>query len=179
MRKIKTPLERRNLKTLRAGEEVLLSGTIYTARDQAHKRLSSIILEGRKMPLKLEGLIIYHCGPVFRKDEIISCGPTTSSRLDIFSEPLLKAGIRAFIGKGRRASFISVLLKKYQALYFVAPAGCGAYLAEKVVSSSLILFKDLGPEGVYRLEVKDFPLIVAVDTYGNDIYGRLKDGYKK
>ena len=162
----------KNLAQLSAGQEVLLSGEIYTARDQAHKRLIALVTAGKKLPLDLKDKIIYYCGPTATpKGKVIgACGPTTSSRMDVFTPPLLDKGLAAVIGKGRRSKSVREAIKKNKALYLLAPAGCGALLAKKVVSQKLIAFGDLGPEAIYRLEVKEFPLIVGIDAKGNSIY---------
>jgi fumarate hydratase subunit beta len=175
MKKITTPLDKKILIALKAGEEVLLSGIIYTARDQAHKRLVDMVLAGKKLPVDLAGKIIYYCGPTATPvgKVIGACGPTTSSRMDAFLEPLLAQGLTAMIGKGRRKAQVREVIAKYKAVYFVAPAGCGALLAGKVVKNKLITFKDLGPEAIYELEVDAFPLIVAIDASGNSIYQDL------
>lgn len=169
MKKINTPLEREEVKKLKAGEEVLLSGVIYTARDQAHKRLT----QAKKVPLNLKGQVIYYCGPTPRpKNKIIgSCGPTTSSRMDEFTPALLKKGILAMIGKGRRSKTIVQAIKKYKAIYFLTYAGCGALLSKYIQKAAKVAYKNLGPEAIYKLEVRDFPLIVGIDTRGRSIYG--------
>ena len=151
MRKLTTPLTKKDIAKLKTGEEVFLSGVIYTARDQAHKRLI-----GTKK-LNLRNQIIYYCGPTAtpRHKAVGSCGPTTSMRMDKFVGPLLRKGLLAMIGKGRRSKEVKQLIKKYKAVYFLAPAGCGALLAKKVISKKLVCFKELGPESIYRLEVKD------------------------
>ena len=173
--KIRTPLIKQVIGKLSAGEQVLLSGVIYTARDQAHKRLVELIKNKKKLPVELKNQIIYYCGPtVTPKGKVIgSCGPTTSSRMDEFTEPLLNKGLLATIGKGRRSKKIKEIIKKQKSIYFVAPAGCGAMLAKRVVSKKLVCFKELGPEAVYKLEVKNFPLIVGIDSKGKDIYKHL------
>ncbi|MCP4651786.1 MAG: TRZ/ATZ family protein [Candidatus Omnitrophica bacterium] len=159
------------MKYLKVGDEILFSGVIYTARDQAHQRLVKL----KKIPFDLEGEVIYYCGPsATPKGKVIgACGPTTSSRMDKFVEPLLKKGLVGMIGKGGRSKSVRQLIKKYKALYLVAPSGCGALLAQKVISKKIVCFKDLGPEAVYRLEVEDFPLIVAIDSFGRSIYEDL------
>jgi len=163
------------LRTLKAGEEVLFSGYVYTARDQAHKKLVDLIEKGKKLPLDLNNQIIYYCGPTKTPEGKIvgSCGPTTSSRMDEFTEPLLKSGIAAMIGKGRRSKKVRELIKKYKCVYFAAPGGCGALLAKKVLSKESVCFKELGPEAVCKLKVKHFPLIVAIDSRGKSIYKDL------
>lgn len=175
MKKLGTPLVKSNIEKLIAGEEILLSGIIYTARDQAHKRLVKLIREGRELAIDLNSQIIYYCGPTRTpKDKTIgSCGPTTSSRMDNFVEPLLQKGLIGMIGKGRRSKQVRDLIRRYKAVYFLAPAGCGALLSKKVLSKKMVCFKDLGPEAVYRLEVKDFPLIVGIDCKGNSVYEDL------
>ena len=157
---------------LKVKDEVLFSGFIYTARDRAHKRLVDLINKDKKLPIDLKNKIIYYCGPTNTpKGKIIgSCGPTTASRMDPFVEPLLKKGILAMIGKGKRGEFLIDLIKKYKAIYFIAPSGCGALLSKRVISKKLICFKELGPEAIYELKVKDFPLIVGIDVFGNIIY---------
>ncbi len=176
MKSIKAPFTKADLKKLRAGDEVLLSGIIHTARDQAHKRLVSLIEKGKKLPLDLNGQVIYYCGPTAspRTKPIGSCGPTTSSRMDDFIEPLLKKGLAAMIGKGRRSPKVKSLIKKYKCVYFIAPSGCGALLAKRVVENELVGFAELGPEAIRKLKVVELPLIVGIDSKGNDIYKNLK-----
>lgn len=169
---IRTPITNKDIESLEAGDEVLLSGIIYTARDQAHMRLVEMIKKEKKLPLDLTNQIIYYCGPApAPKGKVIgACGPTTSSRMDSFVEPILEAGVIAMIGKGGRADFVRDTIRKYKAVYFVAPAGCGALLAKKVLSRKLVCFKELGTEAVYALEVQDFPLVVAIDAKGGSVY---------
>ncbi|MCK5450780.1 MAG: fumarate hydratase C-terminal domain-containing protein [Candidatus Omnitrophica bacterium] len=174
IRHIVTPLDEKNLKTLKAGEEVLLSGIIYTARDQAHLRISEIVKNKMRMPVELEGQMIYYCGPTPAGDKIIgSCGPTTSSRMDRFTPDILSLGVKGMIGKGRRSSGIIEEMRKNKAVYFLAPAGAGAYLADCVESCKIAAFEDLGPEAIYKITVKDFPLVVGIDVLGKDIYKKL------
>lgn len=164
-----------DIKKLQAGQELLFSGTIYTARDQAHKKLINLIRRNKALPLDLENQIIYYCGPTAtpRGKIIGACGPTTASRMDSFVEPLLKKGLLGMIGKGRRSKKVRELIRKYKVIYLVAPAGCGALLAKKVLSKKLICFKELGPEAIHQLKVDDFPLIVAIDSTGKSIYEDL------
>jgi len=172
MKRINTPLTKIEIERLNVGERVLLSGIIYTARDQAHKRLAEAINKNQKIPVDLKGRIIYYCGPTpAPKGKIIgSSGPTTSSRMDEFTPALLKKGLLAMIGKGRRSKEVIQAIKKYQAVYFLTYAGCGALLSKYIKSAKPVAYKDLGPEGIYKLEVRDFPLIVGIDTKGRSIY---------
>jgi len=172
MKKIFLPLDYNQVKKLKAGDEVLLSGELYTARDQAHKRLVDLLKKGRPLPVDLRGAVLYYCGPTAaRPGRIIgSCGPTTSSRMDAFTPALLEAGAAAMIGKGCRSPEVIQAIRKYGAVYFIAAGGAGAYLSTKVKKATVAGFTDLGPEAVYRLEVKDFPVMVGVDAKGRSIY---------
>jgi fumarate hydratase subunit beta len=173
MKKISTPLDLNTIKSLKAGQELLLSGTIYTARDQAHKRLAEAIKAGNVLPVELKGSVIYYCGPTQTpKGRVIgSCGPTTSSRMDAFAPLLLAKGLKAMIGKGARSKEVKEAVKKHKGIYFVTYAGCGALLSGCVRKTKVVAYGDLGPEAILRLEVKDFPLIVAIDANGRSIYG--------
>jgi len=164
MRKIFLPLTKDIIKTLKQGEMVLLSGRVLTARDAAHKRLSDALKAGKIIPVVLKGETIYYVGPTpRRKSEAIgSCGPTTSSRMDPFTPLLLKHGLTGMIGKGERSKEVNLAIKKHKAVYFITIGGAGAYLSEKVKSAKIIAYKDLGPEAIYRLEIKDFPAIAEV-----------------
>jgi fumarate hydratase subunit beta len=165
-------MNKRQIDILKVGDEILLSGTIYTARDQVHKRLAEAVRRGKKLPVDLKGQIIYYCGPTKTpKGKVIgSCGPTTSSRMDKFTPILLKAGLKGMIGKGGRSEEVRQSVKKYKAVYFLTYAGCGALLNKYIKKVIPIAYKDLGPEAIYKLEVKNFPLIVAIDSKGNNIY---------
>lgn len=172
--KITTPLLDKDIKKLKAGHQVLISGYIYTARDAAHKRLRELISKDKKLPLDIRGNIIYYCGPnPAPPGEVTgSAGPTTSSRMDSFTPCLLKAGLKAMIGKGRRSRETRQAIKKYEAVYLIALAGGGAFLSQRIKAVRLIAFADLGTEAIYEFQVKDFPLIVGIDSKGNDIYNR-------
>lgn len=161
-----------DINNLKKGEMVFFSGTIYTARDQTHKRLVEAIKKGKRLPIDLKDAVIYYCGPTKTpKGKIIgSCGPTTSARMDEFTPMLLKAGLKGMIGKGRRSKEVIAAIKKYKAVYFLTYAGCGALLSKYVKKAKAVAYKDLGPEAIYKLEVRDFPLIVGIDTLGKDIY---------
>lgn len=173
--RIKAPFSGEELRSLKAGAEVLLSGVIYVARDQAHLRLSSMIERSAELPFKLEGAVVYYCGPIVSSDgKVASSGPTTSSRMDKFTPALLSKGLKGMIGKGGRAEEVKEAMKAAGAVYFLAPAGCGAYLSRTVVSSEMVAFKDLGPEAIRKFVVKDMPLVVGVDTEGRDIFNEIR-----
>lgn len=172
MKKINLPITRKEVAKLRAGEKVLLSGVIYTARDQAHKRMCECVVQKKPLPINIKDSIIYYCGPTpAPKGKVIgSCGPTTSKRMDNFTPMLLSKGLLAMIGKGNRSKEVIDAIKKYKGVYFLAPAGAGAYLALKVKDAAIAAYKNLGPEAIYRLKVKDFPVIVGIDSKGRNIY---------
>lgn len=177
MKKIVITQNNKQFFKLKAGDVLLLSGFIFTARDQAHKRLVSMIQQKKKLPFSLRNQIVYYCGPTGTPSGKVigSCGPTTASRMDNFTIPLLRHGLLGMIGKGQRSKRVREAIKKYKSIYFVAPAGCGALVAQKVLSKKLVCFADLGPEAVYSLQVKDLPLIVAIDCRGRSIYPDLED----
>jgi fumarate hydratase subunit beta len=172
MKKIELPIKKSDVAKLKCGDEVLLSGVIYTARDQAHKRMYECIQKRKKLPINLEGNIVYYCGPTpaSKKRAIGACGPTTSKRMDEFTSRLLSKGLVAMIGKGNRSKEVIKAIKKYKGVYFIAPAGAGAYLALRVKRSRKIAYFDLGPEAIYKLTIKDFPVIVGIDSRGRNIY---------
>ncbi len=173
MIRITAPLDRTQIKKLKAGDEVLLSGVVYTARDQAHKKLAEAVKKKNKPPFDLRGAMLYYCGPTRTPAGRIigSCGPTTSSRMDVFTPLLLTRGVTGIIGKGRRSPEVIKALKARGGVYFLAYAGCGALMTRYIKKARVIAYRELGPEAVRRLEVEDFPLIVAVDARGDSIYG--------
>jgi fumarate hydratase subunit beta len=170
--RLSTPLDRKAVLSLRAGDEVFLTGVVFTARDQVHRRLAELIKKGKRLPLSLKDQVIYYCGPTRKAPGNIfgSCGPTTSSRMDHLTAPLLSAGLKGMIGKGRRSEAVQKLIKKHKAVYFLAIGGAGALLSRKVIAARPVCFKELGPEAVYELYVKDFPLTVGIDSKGRDIF---------
>ncbi len=175
MTEIKTlqpPLTEADVRSLKAGDEVLITGEIYTARDMAHKRLCEAIEAGRKLPFPLEGAIIYFVGPTpARPGRVIgAAGPTTSSRMDAFSPKLLANGLKAMLGKGYRGDQVRDALKKYGAVHLSTIGGAGALLSKHIIAAELIAYEDLGTEAVRKLQVVDFPAIVAYDCYGNSVY---------
>jgi fumarate hydratase subunit beta len=161
-----------NIERLKAGQKVCLSGTIYTARDAAHKRIVDALNKGSECSLK--DAAIYYCGPSPAKPGNIigACGPTTSSRMDVFTPQLLEAGVKILIGKGARSKEVCKSIVKNKAVYFVATGGAAALLSKTVVKAEIAAFEDLGTEAIYKLEVKDMPLIVAIDCFGNDVFSR-------
>jgi fumarate hydratase subunit beta len=169
---IRPPLNDDCLRSLKAGDEVLITGTIYTARDMAHKRLCQAIDKGMALPFEIKGAIIYFCGPTpAAPGRVIgSAGPTTSSRMDPFSPKLIAAGLKAMLGKGYRNQAVRDTLKRYCAVHFSTLGGAGALLAKHITSADVIAYEDLGPEAIRRLEVVDFPAIVAYDCFGQTVY---------
>lgn len=172
MLKITTDEIRAAAEGLHAGDEVYLSGVVYTARDAAHKLVSACIKEGAPLPFKLDGAVIYYAGPTQTpKGKVCgSFGPTTSCRMDSFTPELLALGVAATIGKGGRSAEVTEAIIKHKSPYFVALGGAGALAASHIVACDVIGFEELGCESVKRLEFKEFPLYVATDIYGNSIY---------
>ncbi len=180
-KRITTPLADEVIENLRAGDKVLITGYIYTARDAAHKRMVEAIERGEKPPIDLNGQIIYYVGPTPPKpgQVIGSAGPTTAIRMDKYVEPLLKLGLKGMIGKGYRSPQVKELLKKYKAVYFAAVGGVATLLQKHIKSSELIAYEDLGTEAIRRLYVEDFPVIVANDTWGGDLFEEGRKKYAK
>jgi fumarate hydratase subunit beta len=170
--KLRTPLSPKDVRPLRAGDEVKISGVLYTARDMAHKRLCQAIDSGEKLPFPLKGAIIYFLGPTpARPGQVIgAAGPTTSSRMDAFSPKLIAKGLRAMIGKGYRGDEVRKAMKKYHAVHLSAVGGAGALLSKHIISAEVIAYEDLGTEAIRKLEVIDFPAVVAYDATGNSVY---------
>ena len=169
---LQPPLTEEEVRSLRAGEQVSITGEIYTARDMAHKRLCESIDAGREMPFELEGAIIYFMGPTpARPGRVIgAAGPTTSSRMDAFSPKLIAKGLRAMIGKGYRGDDVREALKEYGAVHLSTIGGAGALLSKHILASEVIAYEDLGTEAIRKLQVVDFPAIVAYDSYGQSVY---------
>ena len=167
-----TPLTNKDTEKLVSGDIVYISGTIFTARDAAHKRLVDLIEAGKELPFDLEGSIIYFVGPTPPKpgDPIGSAGPTTSYRMDSFSPTMLKHGSRGMIGKGKRNQAVKDACIEYKGIYFGATGGAGALLGKKITSAEVIAYPELGPEAVRKITVVDFPVTVINDTHGNDLY---------
>lgn len=172
MKTLNLPLTSKQIKELHAGDSVLLSGVILTARDCAHKRIKELMDRGEPLPFELEGAYIYYAGPCPAKPGMISgsCGPTTSARMDSFAPALLDKGLGGMIGKGEMSDEVRKAIVRNQKVYFAAIGGAGALYAESIKSSECIAFPDLLSEAVYRLKVENFPAVVAFDLYGNSIY---------
>ncbi|MGD0785345.1 MAG: Fe-S-containing hydro-lyase [Sedimentisphaerales bacterium] len=177
MKKIITPLTDEIIRSLKAGDEVAISGVVYTARDAAHKRLCELIEQDKKLPIPLQGSVIYFVGPTpAPPGKVIgSAGPTTSARMDNFSPILIKAGLKGMIGKGYRSDAVRESLKKYCAIHFAALGGAGALLSQYIVSAKVVAYEDLGTEAIRKLELKDFPAIVAYDSFGNTVFKKVKE----
>ena len=169
---ISLPLSPETAKKLRAGEYVYLTGTVYTARDAAHKRMDEALNRGEKLPFELEGSVIYYMGPSpARPGRVIgSAGPTTSGRMDVYTPRLLDLGLKGMIGKGKRSIEVKEAMKKNGCVYFAAVGGAGALLSHCIKSSKVIAYEDLGAEAIRKLHVEDFPVVVVGDSGGNDLY---------
>ena len=178
---ITTPLDRKTIKELTAGMPVLISGTIYTARDAAHRRLVEALKKREELPFTLRGQTIYYTGPSPARPgrSIGSVGPTTSGRMDVYTPRLLAAGVRAIIGKGNRSMEVREAMQKYKTVYLIATGGAGALLAQSVKKAAVVAYEDLGPEAIRMLTVDNFPAIVANDIYGNDLFEQGKAKYRK
>jgi len=179
--RIQTPLTDAAVRALRVGDRVLLSGIAYTARDAAHRRLVRALQAGQPLPIPLDGQVIYYLGPSpARPGEVIgSAGPTTSTRMDSFTLPLLEHGLKGMIGKGKRSPEVRQGMVDYTAIYFAAVGGAAALIAASIRQAELIAYEDLGTEAIYRLLVEDFPLVVANDCHGGDLYEAGRAAYGK
>lgn len=171
-KKITTPLTLGMVKELKAGDSVLITGTIYTARDAAHKRLIELLDKGEKLPIDIKDAIIYYVGPTPAKPgrAIGSAGPTTSYRMDSYSPRLLDLGLRGMIGKGLRGEEVVASIVKNKCIYFAAIGGAAALIGKSVVKSEIVAYEDLGAEAIRKLEVEDFPAVVVIDCEGNNLY---------
>ena len=171
-RHIKSPIDKERAKELRAGDYVYLTGTIYTARDAAHKRMDEALERGEELPLEMRNNVIYYMGPSPAREgrPIGSAGPTTASRMDKYAPALLDLGLTGMIGKGKRSEAVKEAIVRNGAVYFAAVGGAGALLAGSIKASEVIAYDDLGTEAVRKLEVENFPVIVVIDSTGQDLY---------
>ena len=178
-KKIQTPLTREIVRTLKAGDSCTITGTIYTARDAAHKRLCELVAQGKELPLDIKDAIIYFVGPTPAKpgQAIGSAGPTTSYRMDAYSPTLISIGLTGMIGKGKRSPEVVAAMKEHGAVYFGAIGGCGALLSKCIKKAEVIAYDDLGAEAIRKLEVEDFPVVVIIDSEGNNLYQSGREEY--
>jgi fumarate hydratase subunit beta len=176
---IKAPLSREEARKLKSGDSCLLSGVIYTARDAAHKRLCELVEQGKELPFDVKDSVIYFVGPTPAKPgEVIgSAGPTTSYRMDAYSPTLIKQGQTGMIGKGKRNNDVINAMKEHGAVYLGAIGGCGALLSQCIKKSEVIAYDDLGAEAIRRLEVENFPVVVVIDSKGNNLYETGRAAY--
>lgn len=178
---ITAPFDEKTAKELRSGDYVYITGIIYTARDAAHKRMHEALEQGRDLPFDVKNNVIYYMGPSpARKGRPIgSAGPTTASRMDKYAPSLLNLGLRGMIGKGKRAEEVRQAVVHNGAVYFAAVGGAGALLSKSIISSEIIAYDDLGTEAIRKLQVKDFPVIVVIDSIGNNLYETAIEEYKE
>ena len=176
---VTVPMSRETARSLKAGDSVLLSGVIYTARDAAHKRLCELAAQGKELPLDVKDSVIYFVGPTPAKPgEVIgSAGPTTAYRMDAYSPTLIGLGLTGMIGKGKRNEEVVSAMQEHGAVYFGAIGGCGALLSRCVKKAEIIAYEDLGAEAIRRLEVENFPVVVIIDSQGNNLYETGKQDY--
>lgn len=178
-KKLRVPFSPEEARELRAGESVLLSGVIYTARDAAHKRLCELLAQGKPLPIEIKNATIYYVGPTPAKEgrAIGSAGPTTAYRMDTYSPMLIAAGETGMIGKGKRGAEVIEAMKKSGAVYFGAIGGAGALLSHCIKKAEIVAYEDLGAEALRRLEVEDFPVTVVIDSLGNNLYEEGRKAY--
>jgi len=169
---ISAPLKSEDINSLKSGDYVYISGTIYVARDAAHKRMDDLLKEGKDLPISLEGNVIYYMGPSPAREgrPIGSAGPTTASRMDKYAPKLLDLGLKGMIGKGKRTKEVLDAIVRNGCVYFAAVGGAGAILSKAIIKSEVVAYDDLGAEAIRKLEVKNFPCIVIVDKEGNNLY---------
>jgi fumarate hydratase subunit beta len=179
--KISTPLTNEVITRLKAGDNVLINGTIYTGRDAAHKKLSDLIEKREQLPFDLQGQIIFYVGPTPARPgkPIGSAGPTTSYRMDAFAPKLHELGLKASIGKGSRNAEVKEALKKYKAVYLAVTGGAAALVSKSIKKAEVVAYPELGPEAIQKLEVEDFPAQVINDMYGGDIYEEGRKRYER
>lgn len=178
---IQVPIKKEDAKSLRAGDYVYLTGTIYTARDAAHKRMQETLDAGKELPVSMDKNVIYYMGPSPAREgrPIGSAGPTTASRMDKYAPNLLDLGLGAMIGKGKRSQAVIDAIVRNGSVYFAAIGGAGALLSKRILSSEVIAYDDLGTEAIRKLEVKDFPVVVVIDSEGNNLYETAAAAYEK
>lgn len=180
-RYINLPLSDEDALSLKAGDYVYLTGTMYTARDAAHKRMDEALQKGEALPIEVKNNVIYYMGPSPAREgrPIGSAGPTTASRMDKYAPTLLDMGLKAMVGKGKRSKDVRDAVIRNSAVYFAAVGGAGALLSKSIVSSEVVAYEDLGTEAIRKLEVKNFPVIVVMDAQGNNLYETAITAYRK
>ena len=180
-RHITAPITKETAKTLHAGDYVYITGTIYTARDAAHKRMQETLTAGKELPISIGGTIIYYMGPSPAREgrPIGSAGPTTASRMDKYAPKLLDLGLGAMIGKGKRSQAVIDAIVRNGSVYFAAIGGAGALLSQRIKKSEVVAYDDLGTEAIRKLEVEDFPVVVVIDSQGNNLYETAIKEYQK
>lgn len=176
-----TPLSEADVVGLRAGQQVLLNGVVYTARDAAHKRMIEALERGEELPFDVRGQVIYYVGPTPAPPGRVigSAGPTTAGRMDRYAPALLERGLRGMIGKGPRSAEVKAAIQQHKAVYFGGIGGAGALLAQHIVAAELIAYEDLGTEAIRRLEVRGFPVVVINDCHGGDAYAEGRERWRK
>ena len=179
--KIQVPFQKDQVEQLKAGDYVYLSGTIYTARDAAHKRMFESMHRGEELPISLDGNILYYLGPSpAREGQVIgSAGPTTSSRMDKYTPDMLAAGLKGMVGKGKRSQAVIDAMKKYKAVYFAAVGGAGALLSKCIKEAEVVAYEDLGTEAIRKLTIEDLPVIVVIDSQGHNLYETAPDEWRR
>lgn len=172
IKKVTTPLTWEQVKDLKAGDQVAITGVIYTARDAAHKLMVEALKEGKELPVDFTNQVVYYAGPTPAKPGKVigSCGPTTSGRMDAYSPTMMEQGLRGMIGKGPRSKEVIEAMKQHGVVYFAAIGGAAALIADSVKKADVVAFEELGPEAIRRLEVEEYPCIVAIDCEGNNLY---------
>ena len=180
-KRISAPLKKEEVVTLKAGDYVYITGTIYSARDAAHKRMYETMMEGKEIPMQLTDNVIYYLGPTPAKEgQVIgSAGPTTASRMDKYTPLLLDHGLNGMIGKGKRSQAVIDAIVRNKAVYFAAVGGAGALLSKCIKRSEVIAYDDLGTEAIRKMEVEDFPVIVVIDSEGHNLYETAVEDFKK
>jgi fumarate hydratase subunit beta len=180
IKKIKLPLTEKVIEDLKAGDEVLLSGVLYVARDAAHKRMVEALNKNKPLPFDIKGQTVYYMGPSPAPPGRVigAAGPTTSSRLDTYTPRLLAAGLKGMVGKGVRSKEVKEAIKKHKAVYLAAIGGAGALISKTILKSEVVAYPELGPEAILKLEVRDFPATVINDIYGGDLYEAGKKKYQ-
>jgi len=177
---IHVPVSNEDVRSLKSGDYVCLTGVIYTARDAAHKRMHEALEEKKELPIDIKNNVIYYMGPSPARDGKVigSAGPTTASRMDKYTPELLDLGLGAMIGKGKRSQEVIDAIIRNKAIYFAAVGGAGALLSQRIISSEIIAYGDLGTEAIRKLEIENFPVIVVIDSEGNNLYETATEKYR-